>query len=64
IIVHFVVIYAIFRFVIEYFRNDNRGLFFNLLSSSQIISLILLAGAAVLWHRVRRKEDKDVSKTV
>ncbi len=64
IIVHFVTLYAVFRFVVEFFRNDNRGLFFNMLSSSQIISLVMLAGAALLWHSVRRKEDKNVSETL
>ncbi len=64
IIIHFVTIYAIFRFIIEFFRSDNRGIFFNFLSSSQIISIIMLIGAAILWHSVREKGDGDVSKTV
>lgn len=35
------VLYGIFRFIIEFFRADDRGLFFNnMISSSQIIALI------------------------
>lgn len=62
VILHFVILYAIFRFVIEFFRNDNRGIFFNLLSSSQIISLVMIAVASLLWYSIRKKGVKDVSK--
>lgn len=64
VIIHFVVIYAIFRFFIEFFRNDNRGIFLNLLSSSQIISIVLLICSIFLWKSIRRKEDKDVPKDI
>jgi phosphatidylglycerol:prolipoprotein diacylglycerol transferase len=64
IIIHFVSLYAIFRFIIEFFRNDNRGIFFGLLSSSQIISIVLLLGSLLLWYSLRKKGDENVSKTV
>jgi len=45
------VMYAIFRFIIEYFRSDDRGLFFNnLLSTSQIIAIFgLVLGLALIF---------------
>jgi len=47
IILEYLVGYAILRFVIEFYRDDERGfLFHNLLSTSQFIG-ILLAGAAI-----------------
>lgn len=64
IIIHFVIGYAIFRFVIEYFRNDNRGLFFGLLSSSQIVSIVMIVGAVLLWQSIRKRGEVDVSKIV
>ncbi len=64
IIIHFVLLYAIFRFVVEFFRNDNRGIFFGLLSSSQIISIVMIAGAILLWRSIRPKGEDNVPKTV
>jgi phosphatidylglycerol---prolipoprotein diacylglyceryl transferase len=42
----FVVLYAAARFVIEYFRDDDRGIFAGL-STSQWIGILLIAGAAI-----------------
>jgi len=53
------IIYGIVRFAIEFLRNDPRGNFFGLndltgLSTSQIISLIVAAGAiAFMFYRLR-----------
>jgi phosphatidylglycerol:prolipoprotein diacylglycerol transferase len=48
--VGFLVLYAVVRFGIEFFRNDDRGGF--LLSTSQWISLLAL-GVAYALHRSR-----------
>ena len=37
----FVFLYAVLRFVIEFFRGDDRGLVFDMLSTSQFISVVL-----------------------
>lgn len=47
----FVALYALARFVIEFFRSDDRGGLFGL-STSQLIGLLLVA-AVVAAHRVR-----------
>lgn len=51
----FVVLYASGRFLIEFLRGDNRGIFLGWLSSSQIVSLFLLAAAAVTAVIARRR---------
>lgn len=45
------IIYGLFRFIIEIFRADDRGLFFNdLLSSSQIIAIIsIISGLLIIY---------------
>jgi phosphatidylglycerol:prolipoprotein diacylglycerol transferase len=46
----FVILYGIVRFVIEFWRSDDRGSLVGL-STSQIIGLVLVAAAAALHHR-------------
>ncbi|HSW60039.1 MAG TPA: prolipoprotein diacylglyceryl transferase family protein, partial [bacterium] len=55
------IMYGIFRFIIEIFRADDRGLFFNdLFSSSQIIAIIsVIAGIFIIMFP--DKEEKSVS---
>ena len=45
------ILYAIFRFIIEFFRADARGLFFNnTISTSQIIALLgIIVGFLIIW---------------
>jgi len=44
-------LYAIFRFIIEYFRSDDRGMFFGgLLSTSQIIAVVALIVGILLVY--------------
>lgn len=44
------IMYGIFRFIIEFFRADDRGLFFNnTLSSSQLIAIITFAAGLLLF---------------
>lgn len=64
IIIHFTSIYAVFRFMIEYLRNDNRGIFFGLLSSSQIVSIIIFVGSLLLWNSLKKRGEENVPKTL
>jgi phosphatidylglycerol:prolipoprotein diacylglycerol transferase len=54
--VAFLALYAVARFVIEFFRRDERGGFLEL-STSQLLGIVAIVVAAVL-HRVlgRRRE--------
>ena len=49
--------YSVIRFVLEFWRGDlDRGSFFGgALSTSQIIAIVLVLGAAALWPRLSRK---------
>lgn len=63
------IIYSIFRFLIEFIRDDPRGDLFGLttmtgLSTSQIISLIVALGAVVFMIMRLRTIGKTVSSTV
>ncbi len=50
----FVLLYSISRFIIEFFRGDDRGIVFNMLSTSQFISLVLAPVSIVmLWYLSR-----------
>jgi phosphatidylglycerol---prolipoprotein diacylglyceryl transferase len=50
----FVLLYSVFRFVIEFYRGDERGLVFDVLSTSQFISVILAPlSIAMLWYLSR-----------
>lgn len=56
--------YGVWRFVIEYFRNDDRGsTFVDFLTPSQLVSLVLLMGSVLVYvYTVRiskRKEGSD-----
>lgn len=54
--------YSIFRFLIEFVRDDPRGAFVLGLSPSQIISIIMFIGAVVLnVILIRRKRNTDLS---
>jgi phosphatidylglycerol:prolipoprotein diacylglycerol transferase len=47
----FVLLYAVLRFCIEFFRGDDRGIVLNVLSTSQAISLVLAPlSLAMLWY--------------
>ena len=52
----FEALYSAVRFLIEFLRNDNRGMFFSgSLSASQVVALPLLAAALVLLYIQGRK---------
>jgi prolipoprotein diacylglyceryltransferase len=48
---------SVIRFILEFWRGDpGRGsLFGGALSTSQVIGIVLVLGAAVLWPRLSRK---------
>lgn len=53
--VTYLIAYAIGRFGIEFFRGDmERGVVFNMISHSQIISLLILASSTLLYTKWKR----------
>ncbi len=60
----FVVLYGSGRFLIEFLRGDNRGMYFGWLSSSQVVSLFLIAAGGVFLviakRRIRRENKAGV----
>jgi len=57
VVLSYTVGYSVIRFVLEYWRGDlDRGSFFGgALSTSQLIAIVLVLGAAALWPRLSRK---------
>lgn len=57
----FLISYAIFRFILEFFRGDeSRGVYFNNhLSTAQITGLIVLVVAAGLWFYLKKRFPLD-----
>jgi phosphatidylglycerol:prolipoprotein diacylglycerol transferase len=52
----FVGLYSVLRFVIEFYRGDERGMVLNAVSTSQAISIVLLPlSLFMLWY-LRRPE--------
>jgi len=50
----FAFLYAVLRFVIEFYRGDDRGLVLNMLSTSQFISVVLApVSVLMLWYLSR-----------
>ncbi|MBN2119610.1 MAG: prolipoprotein diacylglyceryl transferase [Candidatus Omnitrophica bacterium] len=52
--VSYIVLYSVFRFIIEFYRADPRG-FLGFFSVSQWISLILLLWGLIFWKKLQRK---------
>jgi phosphatidylglycerol:prolipoprotein diacylglycerol transferase len=50
----FLALYAVLRFVLEYLRDDDRGALLGL-STSQLVGLAVLLSVAVLWPRLARR---------
>ena len=61
----YMLLYAISRFIIEFYRGDPRGMVFNMLSTSQFISLILapLSIGMLIWLSRREPEVPDARKS-
>jgi len=49
------ILYGIGRSICEIWRDDDRGVFFGFISTSQIISIPLIAGGIALLIAVRQK---------
>jgi len=63
----FAFLYAVLRFIIEFYRGDDRGMVFNALSTSQFISVVLAPlSIFMLWYLSRptttQAESADVSR--
>ena len=63
----FAFLYAVLRFIIEFYRGDDRGMVFNALSTSQFISIVLAPiSLFMLWYLSRPKatqsEPADASR--
>ena len=52
----YLLIYPTYRFFLEFLRGDAIRGFLLGLSTSQVISLLLLAGSALIWLRCRRTQ--------
>jgi phosphatidylglycerol:prolipoprotein diacylglycerol transferase len=50
----YMLLYAVSRFVIEFYRGDNRGSLFDLVSTSQAVSLLLVPLSIVMLLRLGR----------
>jgi len=48
----YVLLYGVSRFVVEFYRGDERGMLYGL-STSQVVSLVAVPIAAVTWRRLR-----------
>ncbi len=50
-------LYGISRFIIEFYRGDSRGTVFNVLSTSQFVSVLLVPLAIVMLFVLSRRPD-------
>ena len=50
----FLALYAVLRFVLEYFRADDRGGLFGL-STSQLVGVGALVAVGVLWRQLAQR---------
>ncbi len=56
VILEFLALYSVMRFVIEFFRDDDRGFVLNgLLSTSQVIAAVTLIGSAAVYYFVGKR---------
>jgi len=61
ILLEYLSLYAIIRFVIEFYRNDDRGfVLYGLLSTSQFISILTLLGAIAVYFFVLRNSKNSL----
>jgi phosphatidylglycerol:prolipoprotein diacylglycerol transferase len=49
----YILLYAISRFIIEFFRGDERGMVFGVLSTSQFVSVLILPISLLMLLRLR-----------
>jgi phosphatidylglycerol:prolipoprotein diacylglycerol transferase len=53
----YLLLYGIARFIIEFYRGDNRGLVFGVLSTSQFVSVLLIPASIVMLFLLSRRPD-------
>ncbi len=58
----FLALYAILRFVLEFYRADDRGGLFGL-STSQLIGVAILGVVAYLWGELKKRAERAPSST-
>lgn len=54
----YMLLYGLGRFFIEYLRNDDRGAV-GIFSTSQMISIVIVAGAVFLFYWNKKRSEKD-----
>jgi phosphatidylglycerol:prolipoprotein diacylglycerol transferase len=55
VIVEYLALYSLLRFVVEFFRGDERGfVLYGLLSTSQLVALLILLGSVAAYYLLRR----------
>jgi len=59
----FVLLYAVSRFIIEFYRGDDRGMVFDALSTSQFISVVLAPLSLVMLWSLGRRSDERASQS-
>jgi phosphatidylglycerol---prolipoprotein diacylglyceryl transferase len=63
IILEYLGLYALFRFVLEFYRDDYRGeMLHGLLSTSQFIAMVTFIGAAVFFYFITRRPGTSPGK--
>jgi phosphatidylglycerol:prolipoprotein diacylglycerol transferase len=56
ILMEYLILYSVLRFVIEFFRGDDRGfVLYGLLSTSQFIAILIVLGSAAVYYFVIRR---------
>ena len=64
ILLEYLMLYGVARFVIEFFRDDDRGFVLNgLLSTSQLISIVTFLGSAVFYVYLLRRSNNMANAT-
>jgi phosphatidylglycerol:prolipoprotein diacylglycerol transferase len=56
VILEYLILYALLRFVVEFFRDDDRGfVLYGLLSTSQFIAVLMILGSVAAYYFLRRR---------
>ena len=53
----YMLLYGVTRFIIEFYRGDSRGMIFDVLSTSQFISLVMVPISVVMLMRLAKKAE-------
>ena len=62
ILLEYLFLYSVLRFVIEFFRNDERGfVFYGLLSTSQFIAVLTILGSVAVFCLLRQRSENPAA---